>query len=308
MNQPNVYLIGLGAIGATYASMAYDNGLPISIICDAERKQRYTKNGFTINGKAYDFNYVTEPDGAVDLIFVVVKDNQLTGAIEAIKPYVSNDTTIVSLMNGISSERIVSEKLNTKNVINAFSMATDGVREGTEIHYTSKGKIVFGHLLPEQKVFAEKTEKILAQSGIPYERVDDIQYRQWWKFMTNVGINQVSTLLRCPYGAFQSETHATAIARAAMREVMEISQKMNTGLTPKDIEFTFEIMRKMGTEGKTSMLQDLEAGRVTEVDMFAGEVMRLGKQYDVQTPVNELLFNAISFFDKLHKSQKRRVY
>ena len=299
MKQANVYLIGLGAIGATYASMAYDVGLPISMICDAERKKRYEKNGFIVNGKVYNFDCVTAPTEAVDLIFVVVKDGQLSQAIEAIKPYVSADTTIVSLMNGITSERIITEKLNTKNVINAFSMATDGVREGNAITYTSKGKIVFGHALPEQKIFAQKTEKILAQSGIPYERVDDIEYRQWWKFMTNVGINQVSTLLRCGYGAFQSETHATAIARAAMREVMLISQKMNTGLTQKDMDFTFEIMHKMGAEGKTSMLQDVEAGRVTEVDMFAGEVMRLGEQYDIQTPVNQLLFNAISYFDEL---------
>lgn len=297
MNQPNVYLIGLGAIGAVYASMAYDAGLHFSIICDVERKQRYTKNGFTVNGKAYDFKYVTKPVGVVDLIFVVVKDNQLAGTIEAIKPYVSADTMVVSLMNGISSERIIMEKLNTKNIVHAFSMATDGVREGNVIHYTSKGQIVFGHLLPEQEIFAQKTEKILAQSGIPHERVDNIEYRQWWKFMTNVGINQVSTLLRCGYGAFQSETHATEIARAAMREVVAISQKINTGLTEKDMDFTFEIMQKMGAEGKTSMLQDVEAGRVTEVDMFAGEVMRLGQQYGVQTPVNQLLFHAISYFD-----------
>ena len=300
MNQPNVYLIGLGAIGATYASMAYDNDFPISMICDPERKQRYEKNGFAVNGKAYDFNYVTAPNGEVDLIFVVVKDGQLLEAIETIKPYVSVDTTIVSLMNGISSEHTIMEKLNTKNVINAFSMATDGVREGTVIHYTSKGKIVFGHLLSEQKIFAEKAEKILAQSGIPHERVDDIEYRQWWKFMTNVGINQVSTLLRCGYGAFHSETHATAIARAAMREVILISQKINTGLTQKDIAFTFEIMHKMGAEGKTSMLQDVEAGRVTEVDMFAGEVMRLGKEHGVQTPFNQMLFHAISYFDEIN--------
>lgn len=300
MKQANVYLIGLGAIGATYASMAHDAGLHFSMICNPKRKQRYEKNGFTVNGKTYNFDYVTEPSGAVDLIFVVVKDGQLAEAIEEIKPYVSADTTIFSLMNGITSERIIMEKLGTKNVINAFSMATDGVREGSDIHYTSKGKIVFGHLLPEQKAFAEKTEKILAQTGIPHERVDNIQYRQWWKFMTNIGINQVSTLLRCAYGAFQSETHAVAIARAAMREVLLISQKINIGLTEKDIDFTFEIMEKMGAEGKTSMLQDVEAGRTTEVDMFAGEVMRLGKEYGVQTPVNEMLFHAISYFDKIH--------
>jgi len=294
MKQANVYLIGLGAIGTTYASMAHDAGLHFSIICNPERKQRYERNGFTVNGKTYNFNYVTEPFEEVDLIFVVVKDRQLIEAIEEIKPYLSSNTTIVSLMNGITSEQIIMEKLGTKNVIHAFSMATDGVREGSDIHYTSKGKIVFGHLLPEQNIFAEKTEIILAQTGIPNERVDNILYRQWWKFMTNVGINQVSTLLRCTYRAFQSKTHAVAISRAAMREVLAISQKINVGLTEKDIDFTFEIMEKMGPEGKTSMLQDVEAGRTTEVDMFAGEVMRLGKQHSIQTPVNEMLFHAIS--------------
>jgi len=302
---PNIHLIGLGGIGAAYASMAQDAGLHFSIICDAERKERYAKNGFIINGKSYQFDYVTEVNETVDLILIVVKGGQLNEAIEAITPYVSTNTIIMSLLNGITSEDIIMKKLNTKNVVHAFSMATDAVRNGNIINYTSKGKIVYGHHRSKQQSLAEKVEKYLAQSSINTERVDNIEYRQWWKFMSNVGINQVSTLLRCDYAPFQCESEARTLARQAMQEVIAIAQQQNIPLTEQDMAFTFEIMERMSPSGKTSMLQDIEARRTSEVDIFAGEMMRLGQQYNIPTPVNEVLYHAINYFDKKNDDIKK---
>lgn len=241
---------------------------------------------------------MTETNDAVDLILIVVKGGQLDEAIEAIKPYVSANTIIMSLLNGITSEEIIMKKLDTENVVHAFSMATDAVRQANIVNYTSKGKIVYGHYTPKQKPLAEKVEKILAQSNINTERVADIEHRQWWKFMANVGINQVSTLLRCSYVDFQHEGHVRTMARAAMREVIAIAEQRNIKLGEQDMTFSFYIMERMSPDGKTSMLQDVEAGRRTEVDIFAGEMMRLGKKYSIPTPVNELLYHAISYFDE----------
>lgn len=297
MNQIyNIHLIGLGGIGAAYAAMAQDAGQNFSIICDTQRKERYEKTGFIVNKKPYQFDYVTESQADVDLILIVVKDGQLDEAIEAIKPYLSGHTIIMSLLNGITSEEIIMKKLNTENIVHAFSMATDAVRYGNAIDYTSKGKIVYGHYAPKQEELARKVEKILVPNGVQTERVDNIEYRMWWKFMINTGINQVSTLLRCGYGAF-TEKHVWAIARAAMEEVVTIANHKDIPLSEKDINFTFNILQTMNPDGKTSMLQDVEAGRPTEVDIFAGEVIRLGKKLNIPTPVNQMLFHAIKHIE-----------
>ncbi|MFW5788642.1 MAG: ketopantoate reductase family protein [Spirochaetota bacterium] len=108
----------------------------------------------------------------------------------------------------------------------------------------------------------------------------------WWKFMINVGINQASAILRASYGVFQRSEHARALMRAAMDEVIRLSRATGTGLTDADLAAWFETLATLDPGGKTSMLQDVEAGRPTEVDLFADTVVRLAGEHGLDAPVN----------------------
>jgi 2-dehydropantoate 2-reductase len=115
--------------------------------------------------------------------------------------------------------------------------------------------------------------------------------------MINVGINQASAVLRAPYGVFQSSPDARALIRSLMEEVVTLAKKTGIGLTEKDIEKWGIIMNHLSPTGKTSMLQDVEAGRKTEVEIFAGKVVSLGKDYDVPTPVNATILRIIKVIE-----------
>lgn len=116
--------------------------------------------------------------------------------------------------------------------------------------------------------------------------------------MINVGINQASVVLSAPYGIFQTSKHAQQIMESAMREVMTVAEAAGVNLVEKDIQDWYTFMNTLDPEGKTSMLQDIQAGRATEVDIFAGKVIELGKTYDIPTPVNEILYHTIKVLDK----------
>ena len=115
----------------------------------------------------------------------------------------------------------------------------------------------------------------------------------WYKFMINVGINQTSAVTKATYGVFQKVTYAKEIAKEAMMEVVQLAQE-NIPLKEEDIEVFFNtIISGLSEEGKPSMLQDMEAGRLTEVQMFSQKVIELGQKLHIKTPVNELLFRII---------------
>ena len=80
---------------------------------------------------------------------------------------------------------------------------------------------------------------------------------------------------------------------SCMREVIMLSEKAGVNLSEEDIKKFHEVLHSISPQGKTSMLQDIEAGRKTEVEMFAGKVIELGKQLDVPTPINQKLFDSI---------------
>jgi 2-dehydropantoate 2-reductase len=111
--------------------------------------------------------------------------------------------------------------------------------------------------------------------------------------MVNVGANQTSAVLRANYGTLKTSPEARELMDSAMREVIAIARAMKVDLSEKDIEEWYKVLEPLNPEGKTSMFQDVEAGRKTEVEMFAGNVIELGKRCGVATPVNQRLFDEL---------------
>ncbi len=300
-----VSVIGLGAIGAAYASKLHDlNPNCVQVIADEERIRRYKSDGLWINGRRCDFNYLT-PEveaGPADLVLVAVKYQGLQQAIADIKHHVGPETVIMSLMNGISSEEIIAHTYGSENLLYAMCVAIDAGREGTDISFSSIGRICFGEKRnPSHSPKVRSVKQLFEQAGIPYEIPENMEHAMWWKFMINVGINQTSAVLKAPYRVFQEIREAHDLMVTAMQEVIELSKKADVHLNEGDLAaFDLILRQSLSPEGKTSMLQDIEAGRKTEVEYFAGTVCQLGRRYGVPTPVNEMLFRMIRVLEQVN--------
>lgn len=294
-----VSLIGLGAIGATFGGKLYD-GLHESfkIVVDKERIERYKKQGVTINGKVYDFQYVTPEAVAepADLVIFAVKNDDLPQAICDMQHHIGPETIILSFLNGISSEEVIYDATKNEHILYSISVEIDALRAGREVRYTTIGRICYGGGDGDD-VLAVKD--LFERVGIPYEISDNIDYTMWWKFMINVGINQTSAVLKAPYGVFQKIPMAYEWVEASMFEVVALSEKAGVSLTEEDVKKFWPILNHLSPDGKTSMLQDIEAGRKTEVDYFAGKVCELGKKYQVPTPVNDQLYKMIHIIEEM---------
>lgn len=289
-----VRLVGLGAIGAAYGSRMLAGGLDFAVIAEGERARRYREQPTGVNGVERDFPLVL-PEAAepVELIVVAVKAAALGDAIELLHGWVGPDTVIVSLLNGIDSERILAQALPEAIVPLALSVGIDAVREGRQVRYSSLGRIVFGAADtadPAQVASLSAVSKLFDQVGIENDLRPDMLHQLWWKFLINVGINQVSAVLGAPYAAFQSDgAPARRAMLAAQAEVVAVAQAEGVTLTQADIESWLEVLSGLGPDKFTSMAQDTLAGRVTEVEIFSGRVCELGQAHGIATPVNELL-------------------
>ncbi|NLE24383.1 MAG: ketopantoate reductase family protein [Clostridiaceae bacterium] len=287
-----VHIIGLGAVGATYGSILHDyDSTCVKVIIDDERLSKY-KSGLVINGKRYFFDLQVPKvdDPKAELIIIAVKGLNLQETIHAITPLVGSDTIILSLLNGITSEEILSETFGRDKVLHGFSVGIDALRENGEVKFSTMGKIVFGEYYPEVKGKAALVAEIFSKAGINYSIPDDIRKEMWWKFMLNVGINQTSAILGIPYGVYASSTDAQKLLAAACREVLPLAEKEGISLSEADIDKYIKLIQTLSPQSKTSMLQDIEAGRKTEVESFALAVMDLGKKHNIPTPVNEMLY------------------
>lgn len=292
-----IFVIGLGAIGGSYAAKLYDMDPEcVRVIADKERIERYSREPLSVNGRTYNFKFVEPNEKTLppDLILVAVKYNNLQQAIDDIRNHVGKDTIILSLMNGIDSEEIIGRELGIESMLYSTCVAIDAVREGNSITYSTFGRLDFG-----EKVNISNTPRVgslkdlFERANIPYVVPGDMMRALWWKYMVNVGVNQVSAILRAPYGVFQRVEEAKKLMIEAMREVVAVSGKLGINLTEEDIGAVDKLINSLSPEGKTSMLQDVEAGRKTEVLMLAGVVCKLGEKHGVDTPVNLMLLKIL---------------
>ena len=296
-----ISIIGAGAMGAAYAAMFSEaEEFSISFVARGERYKRLREDSLTVNGKQVAVpvihpDEVTEP---ADLILVALKHHHLPDALQDIKALVGDDTIILSVMNGLESEEIIGSVCGLEKIVYATAVGIDAIREGNRFNYTSPGKIIFGD--GPQSLGGNRLERLkesLNRASIPNEVPPDIMRMMWWKFMINVGINQASAILRAPYGIFQTSPDAKALMRSLMQEVVAVAQKINIDLSPKDLDAWNKVLSTLSPMGKTSMLQDIEAGRKTEVDIFGGKVVAMGEKYQVPTPVNETVLRIIKVIE-----------
>jgi 2-dehydropantoate 2-reductase len=208
-------------------------------------------------------------------------------------------------MNGIESEERIGAVYGMDKVLYAVAVGIDAVRVGNRISYASQGKILFGEATnPSLTERVRRLQALFHRAGITYETPPDMVRTLWWKFMINVGINQASAALRAPYSVFQTSQEARELMDSAMREVMILANKENANLSETDLADWYTILSSLNPLGKTSMLQDVEAGRKTEVEMFAGKVIDLGRHYKVPTPVNERLLELIKQIEASYERER----
>lgn len=297
MEIKKVLLCGLGAVGLTYAYKLKDV-CELKILADSARINKYTQIPPEFNNKKVRLDYVTpENAGPADLIIIATKNNGLPSAIEYIKNSISEKTIIISLINGISSEKEIANKYGWDKVLHSYFIGHSAVREGNKVFNDGVGKIVFGSPYKENASKIRILEKFFQQNNIDYEVPEDIIYSIWLKFTMNVFSNQASAIMKLSFGDMKSQAFKE-FAKKIISEVREIAVKEGVKGTENLEKDALEALSLMVDDGKTSMLQDILAGRKTEVEIFGGEVIRLGKKHGLITPYNQVMFDMIKFLEE----------
>ncbi len=297
-----VAILGAGAMGAYFAGRFFDaEGFSTVLIAKEDRFERLKNHGLIINGKPYAIP-VIHPDKAtspVDLIIVALKHHHLKNAIHGLEKLVDESTTIISVMNGLESEEYIGSIYGMDKMLYTISVGIDALRQGNRIAYTKPGKHYFGradNTRLSQRVL--DVQEAFDRTGIVHETPQDMIRMLWWKFMINVGMNQASAVMRASYGIFQTSPEAQSLMEALMKEVIALADVMNVNLTIRDIKEWYPVLKGLSPQGKTSMLQDIEAERKTEVEIFGGKVIDLGHAHGVPTPVNQTLFYIIRVLEQ----------
>ena len=297
----NVLICGIGAVGSIYAQKIQKfSPKDLKILVDEERFTRYSKNPMVFNGKDLVLDYVLpeNKDFKADLIIIATKYDGLSDAVKNIKNFVKSDTVILSLLNGVTSESIIAKEYGQDKLLLSYFIGHSAMREGRFITHDGAGKIVFGSKNVD-KSKELRVKEFFDRVGIDYEIPDDMEHALWLKFMMNVSTNQPSAILRMTFGEMNANEKFLEFSRKLMREVQAVAKAEGVKNTDIMIDEALEAVSEMIPEGKTSMLQDVFAGRKTEVEMFAGDMIEFGKKHNIPVPYNRFMYE---LFGIIHKN------
>ena len=299
-----VALVGLGAIGSYFANSILPHlNDDLRIIAGGERKKRLEADGMIINGKQQFYNVVApdEVTGYADLVIATPKFNELRKALDDVRNQTGPDTLILVPLNGVESEDIASSVYGPENVLYSL-MRVSSVKDKNRVSFNPETSFVeFGEKKNDPDALSEKVEcikRFFDSVGIKSMVRPDMELAIWEKYVCNVSENQVSAVMKIPFGAWGGNKDANAMRVMVADEVIQIANKKGIKIDKDYAVNHLEFLKKLPPENKSSTLQDILAGRKTEVEMFAGTVIRLGRETGVATPLNEFLYHAIKLLEE----------
>ena len=300
MKIQSVAVLGAGAVGSYVIwGLSHKKDIRLGVIAEGERADRLKKGGCQINDEVYRPE-VWSPQEAedVDLLIVSLKYGSLPEALESIKTIVGEHTTVMSLMNGVDSEELIAEQVGDDRVLRSLiKVASHKEENGYYFNPETTLGIIFGELAaPFDSERVQAIESLFADTGIHFRATEFIREEIWGKFRLNVCNNLPQAILGAGVGCYSDSTHMKAISDGLRRELEQIA--LAKGIDMSKMAGTSGRGSAVPASARYSTLQDLDAGRHTEIDMFSGALMRMGEELGIPTPYNEYTYHMIKALEE----------
>lgn len=302
-----IHFLGAGALGCAIGGTLAAAGSDVTLI-DPFQAHVDAINRDGLRMKVGDSERVVQVRAALDcakleapdLLIVLVKSFHTRAAIESARDIVGSATAVMSLQNGMGHEEILSGVVGAEHVlagktyVGGVMLGPGHVIAGTQGKRTVIGEID-GRISERAAAIAAEFER----AELPCEVSGNILGAMWDKLLINVATGALSGITGQVYGSLYAVPEIEAAAIAAVVEAMTVAEASGVRLSIKAGRDAW-LMAAEGLpyEFKTSMLQSLEKGSITEIDFINGAVVRIGRKYNIPTPVNQTLVAAIKGIER----------
>lgn len=227
-----------------------------------------------------------------DLLVVFVKSYDTDGALESAKPLLDGNPTVLTLQNGLGNPETITDYVPEESVVAGTTSMGAVFEEPGRVRHAGAGQTVVGRYFGVNDDEVDRIATALTRAGAETTVAGDIQEAIWEKALVNVGINAASALARVRNGAFAETEPGKALLERAIAEGATVARA--EGLTVADdiVDRATDVATVTSTN-HSSMRQDVESKRRTEIESINGEIVRRAQAHDVAVPVNRTLTQLI---------------
>jgi 2-dehydropantoate 2-reductase len=294
-----VLVMGAGAVGGYFGAKLVRAGHEVWFIGRGERLRAMRTTGLKVESIDGDFDVAplratndTSVVGPVDLVLFTVKSTQTREAAEALVPVVRDHTTVLAIQNGVDNEELLEEVLGADRIVPGVAVIGVAMPEPGRVVHTNNGSITIGEPSGEETERVRLISKTLREAGVETRVSTHIRSIKWRKLVWNAAFNPIAALTGGRVLQLIEDDDTRELAEVAMREAIAVGVAL--GLDVADYDLARATQRNpQWALSKTSMLQDLERGRPTEIEALTGAVVRYGEETGVPTPVSRTLLRLV---------------
>lgn len=299
-----IAVMGAGGQGCFFGACLAKAGNDVTFIARGVTLEALRKNGVTLKSKklgniAPPVKATSNPSevGPVEFVLLSVKYYDLNEASEQIKPMIDNNTIVLPILNGVDVAEKVGNIIGSDHVLGGVSWANTAVEAPGIVSHGGYARLIFGELGGGVSERVRRLDAVLKGAGIESEPSPDIKRAIWEKFVNNGTGSCVMALTRLPAGPLRECPESWSLMRRAIVEADMVAKGVGINLPVDHIDKTLEAFKGFAPWAKSSLLQDLEAGRRLELEALAGSVVRLGRDCGVPTPINDTVYAALKPYE-----------
>jgi len=306
-----IAVLGAGAMGSWFGGQLKLAGHEVQLLTTNESHIEAVKNnGLTMQGRnktqhvKIDICRPDEFQGPTELVITLTKTFQLDRAMQSIADNIGADTSVLSLQNGLGNLEVIANYVNAENIwLGVTMLPVDKIAAG-EVANKGQGSTWFGPatVRPEEHQKNNQTiESAFTDAGIDFKHDHLIHKRIWEKVAFNAGMNAVCALCYATPGLINKSPESLKIVQQAASEVNAVATAMHIDIELDSVYRAIDYACKNHGDHKPSMLQDLLAGKRTEVCALNAAVVARAQDAGVEVPVNEMLCNLIKLSECGHR-------
>ncbi|CAB3758779.1 2-dehydropantoate 2-reductase [Burkholderia puraquae] len=302
-----IAILGAGALGCAIGATLTEGGHETWLIdrspahVDAMRTHGLRVDDASGSRKV-QVRATTQPDeaGAAEVVIVLVKSFHTDAAIRSAQALVGPETQVLSLQNGLGHEDILADAVGRERVLAGKTYVGGVLRGAGHIESGVVGKqTIIGELDGRVTDRVRRIAEAFSNAGLETRVSGNIVGTMWDKLLVNVATGALTGITSLTYGQLYDEPLLKATSLAAVAEAIAAAKAAGVTLSMTDPEQAWTLAAEgLPAAFKTSMLQSLEKGSMTEIDFINGSVVRWGARHGVPTPVNATLVACIKGIER----------
>lgn len=291
-----IAVVGCGAMGSIYAALLADAGNDVLVVdTNAAHVAAINADGLRVSGASGDRRVALEasteaPAHPVDLVVIAAKAAQAAAAADTARPLIGADTLVLTIQNGLGGADAVAGAVGHDRLIVGVAQGFGAsLPEPGHAHHNDMKAIRMG---PYSELSPERVAQVAAvwrEAGFDAAAVSDIHAMQWEKLICNVAYSAPCALTGLTVGEVMDDPVVGPVSRAAATEAWTVARACGIGIDVADpVRLVREFAGRMPA-AKPSVLLDVEARRISEVDVINGAVPREARKVGMEAPVNMTL-------------------